>query len=72
MEADFVQVETPDHITIFDSTDAVVARFSKTKYGRWAYHSFAYGVSAKGMTIYCRRTGQYLIGSVDQLVGEAA
>jgi len=72
MEADFIQVETPDHITIFDSTDAVVARFSKTKHGRWAYHSFTYGVSAKGMTLYCRNADQYLIGSVGQLMGEVA
>lgn len=72
MEADFFQVETPDHITIFDNTDAVVARFTKTQHGYWAYHSFNFGALMKGMSVYSKTDGQYVVGSIGQLEGEAA
>lgn len=72
MEVDFFVSETLHDIIITNNDGVDVARFARSQHGRWAYHSFCYGMSAKGMTLFDMDANQFAIGTVAQMMGKAA
>ena len=68
MEVDFYVSETLHDIVVTNSDGVDVARFTRSRHGRWAYHSFCYGLSAKGMSLFDMDSNQLIIGNLAEMV----